>query len=202
MKNKRLFTLLLFMILILIMNGCTKKQKEPHEVVDYLKNLSTYQCKVEIDTKNDREELKYSLKQYCDSSIGYRVEIGDDKVQIHRNNKVYVKDLKNNKKFELEEEFNELYSISFVGEYIKLLYTNDSVDYIIKEIEGKKYQLIQLLLPGNNRNLYKAVMYVDLKAYTPEKIVIYDNKEKERVIILYSDFVINDKIDKSLFNVE
>lgn len=204
MKNKKsLFLLFLIIFSLLGFNACKKRYKYPEDVVDYLKSLKTYESNVQMYIKNDKQELKYEMKQYCDASIGYRLEIGKDRVQVHKDNKIYVTDNKNNSKYELESDFDELYRISFIGEYIKLLYTNDEVKFTVENMDGNEYELIETFLPGMNRNLNRAVMYIDLKnMYTPVKILIYDEKDEERVNITYTNFKRDIAIDKELFKVD
>ena len=174
---------------------------KPHEVIDYLRNIKSYQCKVNITTTNDRQQLKYEFTQFCDKVMGYRLELGSDRVQIYTEGKIYVNDLKNSAKYVLDSDFDQVRTISFIGEYIKLLYTNDKINYSKQNLEGKDYQLVDLLLPGTNRNLYKAVMYIDLKAYAPYKIIVFDNKGRERMLIEYIDFKANVELNKELFKV-
>lgn len=204
MRNKKL--LILFITFLLMManlcSGCRRREKQPGEVIDYLKQLKTYSCKVEITIKNDRQEIKYDCKQYFDRNQGYRIEIGDDRIQIHKDNKIYVNDKKNSSKYTLDGDFDRVYSLSFIGNYIKLLYTEDKIKYDKKSEEGIDYQTVELLMTGNNRNMYKAVLYINAKTYKPEKLMVYDYKGNETVRMIYSDFKSNEEIDKNLFNVD
>ncbi|NLZ48574.1 MAG: hypothetical protein GX895_07265, partial [Clostridiales bacterium] len=83
-----------------------------------------------------------------------------------------------------------------------LIYINEDTKYYIEEGDGKRYQLIELTIPANNRNIDKAVLYVDTKSLVPSKILIYDSNNRKRVEITYSDFKANVKLDKKLFSFE
>jgi outer membrane lipoprotein-sorting protein len=204
MRNKGLFLLLLFVMIFnaISFSACKKKTKEPEEIIDYLKNLKSYECRVDMYVKNDRQELKYEMKQYCDASMGYRLEIGNGRVQIYKDGKIHVDDVKNNAKYELDENFDEVFKISFVGEYIKLLYYSSDIKFSELAVDKDKYVLLELGLPGTNRNMEKAVMYIDTKSYYPSKVLIYNNKDKETVNITYRDFKADLDIDKKLFFVD
>jgi outer membrane lipoprotein-sorting protein len=202
MKRKRPLLLVLIIFLCLFEgSSCKRRNQSVDEVITYLKGLKTYESNVEIYIRNDKQELKYEIKQYCDASIGYRLDISEDRVQIYKENHIYVTDKKNNAKYQLSSEFDELYKVSFVGEYIKLLYTNDEVKYKIENIDGIEYQLIETILPGNNKSISKAVMYMDIDKCVPNKILIYDDKGKERVNIIYKNFKTNVNISNDLFKV-
>ncbi len=92
--------------------------------------------------------------------------------------------------------------MSLIEEYIALLYTNENIKYSYKNIQGQKYQLIELFIPGNNRNMSKAVLYVNIKTKIPSKIYIFDSKNQERVEVVYKDFKPNIQVNKDLFSVK
>lgn len=204
MRNKGLFLLLLFVMVFnaLSFSGCKKRSKEPDEIIDYLKNLKSYECKVDMYVKNDKQELKYDLKQFCDASMGYRLEIGSDRVYIYKNGKIHVTDIKNNAKYELDENFDEVFKISFVGEYIKHLYYSSSIKFSELKVDNDKYILLEMALPGTNKNMRKAVLYIDSRSYYPSKLLVYNDRDKETINITYREFKANVSIDKKLFSVE
>lgn len=204
MKNRRSLILLsLIMLMFSVLSwGCKKRTKDVNEVLDNLKSLNSYSAKVNIKIKNDRQELLYECKQFYDKIQGYRLEIGSERVQIYKENKIYVKDNVNGAKYTLEEDFDQTYSLGFIGKYIGLLYTNESIKYSNKETEGNSYQVIELLLPGNNRNMKRADMYINVKAYLPEKIIVYDSKDNERILITYSEMIVNEVMNNELFKVD
>jgi outer membrane lipoprotein-sorting protein len=82
-----------------------------------------------------------------------------------------------------------------------MLYTNEEIRYDFKEIEGKKYQLIELIIPGGSKETSKAVMYVDVKTFHPQWIFVYDEKENERIKITFKNFQANPEIKPELFKV-
>jgi len=82
------------------------------------------------------------------------------------------------------------------------LYTNEEIKYAFKEIEGKKYQLIELIIPGGSIETSKAVMYVNINTYLPEWLFVYDEKDRERIKITYKNFQANPEINMDLFKVE
>lgn len=203
MKNKKILLLLLIGLLLMsvALSGCNKKDLSPDEAIQYLMSIKRYYCKVDITTKNDKQNLNYECRQFFDSSLGYRLEVGNDRVQIYKGDKIYVTDLKNNNRYTLDKDFDSVFTLSFISEYIKLLYTNESIKYSMKNIDGTDYELVDLIIPSGNKNLYKAVMYINIKKYSPEKIIVYDDEEREKVIMTYSDFDVDGDMKGELFNV-
>lgn len=200
---KRKVPIILFSTLILFCSvffqGCKAKQADPNEVTDFLKDLDSYSANISIQIKNDKQETNYDCNEFYRKDIGYRLEINKDRVMIYKSDKIYINDIKNNTKYTAKEDFDNLYRLSFIGEYIRLLYTEEEVKYSYKTINGREFLLIKLIIPGGSREINNAVMYVDNKSFKPEKLIIFDDKGKERVLVEYKKIVLDEDINKDLF---
>ncbi|MCY6957539.1 germination lipoprotein GerS-related protein [Clostridium brassicae] len=199
MKKKLLllFTICLFVAFCLY--GCGKKEVDPNRVVKSLKNLDSYTCDVDINIKNTRQDIKFECKQCYDKRYGGRLDINSDRRFIYRKNDILVNDLKNDKEYVVDRKFDSVYKLSFIKEYINLLYTNEEIKYSTQTIEDKGYQLIHLIIPGNNRNINKAIMYVNIENNLPERTTICDVKGNEVISFVYKNFTINPKLEKEIF---
>ncbi|MCY6371283.1 germination lipoprotein GerS-related protein [Clostridium ganghwense] len=192
-----LFTISLLMVLNLC--GCSKKQNDPSKVVQFLKELNSYTCDLDIHIKNSKQERKVECKQFYDEKFGHRLDIGDGRILIYKENDILVSDLNNNEDYTLDKNFDSVYKLSFLQEYIGLLYTNEEIRYSTQTICDKEYQLIHLMIPGNNRNISKAIMYVNLENKLPERTVICDIKGHEVISFGYRNFIPNPKLEKDIF---
>ncbi|MDP4088996.1 MAG: germination lipoprotein GerS-related protein [Bacillota bacterium] len=198
---KKIFTIALVLLSVIAL-GCGRKQKSEREVLEYLKNIQSYKCKATINILNNKQAIQYKCTAFYDEKLGARLEIGEDRIFIYKDNWIHVSDKASGRKYSIEESFDNLYYLAFVNKYIKLMYTNEDTKYYVQEESGRKYQLIELTIPDNNINMAKAVLYVDAKTLVPGKIMIYDNKDKERIRINYSEFAANEKLDSNLFNFQ
>jgi len=203
MKKNSLILLFIFLSFQLIfLSGCRKKNIDPNSTTLYLKELSSYSCKVDIKIKNTKDTYTYSTNQIYSKEIGTRVELGEDRVYIYLEDKVYVTDLKNKLKYVMDKNVDGIYRLSIIEEYVNLLYTNENIKYKLKNLDGEEFQTIELIIPGNNRNMSKAILYVNMKTKLPYKLYIYDSKGQERAEISYNEFKPNAEIDKGLFEVK
>lgn len=191
----------ILVVSIIFAAGCRQRNKDVIDVIDYIKEIDTYSCMFEITLKNDKQVINYSGKQLYDKKLGYRMELGKDRVFVYKGEKVYVSDLQNGGKYTMDKDPQSFFNLSFVSEYIKLLYTNEEIKSNYKAMDGKNYQLIELTIPGGVRELNKAVLYVDVHDCLPEKLIIYDVKGNEKVLVNYLEFAPNIKVDSQLFNV-
>ncbi|KEI06902.1 hypothetical protein IRP63_11590 [Clostridium botulinum] len=202
MKKKIiLFALGILVILggILIFKNKGNKEINPNDAIDYLKNLNSYSCDVSVHIKNSKQEIEKNCKQFYNKKFGHRLDIDDKRILLYKENDITVRDLNNNKQYKIDKNFDDVYKLSFIEEYIGLLYTNQDIESSFKTIKDREYQLINLTIPGNNRNINKAILYVNLENNNPEKIAIYDIKGKEMLSFLYKNFIPNAEIAEEVF---
>lgn len=203
MKKSSFVLLFIFLSFGLIFfSGCRKKIIDPNITTMYLKELSSYSCEADIKIKNNKDTYTYSINQIYSKEVGTRIEVGKDRVYIYLDDKIYVTDLKNNLKYLMDKNVDGIYRLSIIQEYVNLLYTNENIKYNYKNVDGQEYQTIELIIPGNNRNISNAILYVNMKTKLPHKLYIYDSKGVERVEIVYNEFKPNIEINKGLFEVK
>ncbi|KOA95150.1 germination lipoprotein GerS-related protein [Clostridium botulinum] len=200
-KRIMLFALGILIILggILIFRNKGNKEINPNDAIDYLKNLNSYSCDVSVHIKNSKQEIEKNCKQFYNKKFGHRLDIDDKRILLYKENDITVRDLNNNKQYKIDKNFDDVYKLSFIEEYIGLLYTNQDIESSFKTIKDREYQLINLTIPGNNRNINKAILYVNLENNNPEKIAIYDIKGKEMLSFLYKNFIPNAEIAEEVF---
>ncbi|WP_127836631.1 germination lipoprotein GerS-related protein [Clostridium prolinivorans] len=202
MRKKILILFSLMLIFPIVFGSCIKKNKSPEEVVNFLKDLNTYTSDFKMEIKNDKQVITYEGKHYYDKNLGHVMKLGEDKIFVYKEDKIYANDIKNNVKYTVDKEFDEGFIYTFIEKYIELLYTNEEIKYDFKEIDGKKYQIIKLIIPTSNKEIDNAQMYVNLENYIPEYIFIYDEKNNEKIKVTYKNFEVNPKLNKNLFQTE
>lgn len=200
MKRKLLILSIMSFILFIFLSGCNKNVKDTEKVIDYLKNLDSYSCNINMKIQNDKQVINYSGKQFYDKNYGYRFELDKNRVLIYKENKIYVKDLQNGLSYDTDKDFDSVFKLSFIGEYIGLIYTSEKVQNSFKNINNEEYQIIRLDIPGNNKNISRADLYVGLKDNFPKYLIVYDNKDREKINVEYSNFKFNPELQKELFD--
>lgn len=197
---KKLILIITICLLCIELSGCTIFGKRTKDALGYLKSLKTYQCSMDITVKNDKQNLNYTAKQFYSKKFGYRFDFDNDRKIFYNNDKLYVSDMINGQRYVLDNDFGYIYKVSFIGEFIKLMYTNESIDQTYKTLNGVEYEIFTTDVPSNNRNISKAVLYVDVKTKLPVVVVLYDDNGKDKITIKYKDFKPNVELEKSIFN--
>lgn len=197
--------ILLFIGFLLFVTSCkTQKIENSEQAFDYVKSLKNYIADIKVTFKNDRSEESVFLKQYSSSNNSYRLDLEGERSYIYKDDKIYVKDIKNNTEYFVEEEFDEVYKYCFLNEYIKLIYSMDQVGYFkesyVENEEEIKFFGAKVNLPTNNLNISYATLYLDGSRYIPLKLEIFDSKGNRRVLIEYLTFDVLDEIDSNVFD--
>ena len=201
MKKK----LLLFLIFLLVLSStiltaCNKKLKNTNDILAYLKNMESYTAEMSMDVKNDKQTINYKARQSYLRGGGYKLELNNSRVFIFKtDDNIYISDKNNGTKYVQSKEFDEVLKLCFIGEYIGLLYTNEEIKYEMQKINDIEYSVINLFIPGGNKNINNALLYVNCKSMLPERLIIYDVKGKEKINITYTNFLSNVKIEPSEF---
>lgn len=202
MKKKLLILSIMSLILFIFLSGCNKSVKNTEKAIDYLKNLDSYSCEMNIKIQNDKQVINYSGKQFYDKKYGYRFELDENRILIYKENKIFVKDLQNGLSYDTDKDFDSVFKLCFIGEYIGLIYTNEKIENSFKNINNEEYQIIHLDIPGNNKNISKSDLYVNVRDDIPKYLIVYDNKGREKINVEYSNFKSNPELQKELFDVK
>lgn len=201
MKKKLLiFSTLLILLCLLLVTSCNKKPKDTNDIITFLKNIESYTTEMSMDVKNERQTINYKATQSYLRGGGYKLELNGDRVFIYKtDDNIYVSDKKSGTKYIQSKDFDEVFKLCFIGEYIGLLYTNEEIKYAIENNNGIEYTVIDLFIPGSNKNINNALLYVNSKSMIPEKMIIYDIKGKEKLHITYTNFLPNAKVESTEF---
>ncbi|MBU3213611.1 hypothetical protein LL033_12485 [Clostridium estertheticum] len=201
-KVSLLFLSLLFVLTSVLFTSCDKTPKDTNDITTFLKNMDSYTTNMNMDIKNDKQTINYKVKQSYLKGGGYKLELNKNRVFIYKSDdKIYINDKNNGRSYVQSKSFDEVLKLSFIGEYIGLLYTNEEIKYVTKKVNNIEYTVIDLFIPGNNKNINNALLYVNNKSMLPEKMIIYDTSGKEKINITYTNFIANLKIEPKEFNV-
>jgi outer membrane lipoprotein-sorting protein len=199
MKKRVIFSLLgVFTAFVLLVVGAMvftiiSKPKDANDVLSFLKDIKQYKSDVSIEVVNDIQTLLYKGQQTYKKDLGYKLDLGQGRTFIFKGDEVVVIDKENQRDYKVDKTFDEVFKYSFIGEYIGLIYTNEDLNFKKESINEEEFLLIELLIPGSNRNLSKGVLYVSTKDSLPKKLLIYDNKDRERIRVTYENFDCNEK---------
>lgn len=199
MKKKLFYALFIIGICLTIAVALLIKGRaetlDEYNAIDSLSEIKAYKSNLTIEVINDRETNKYEGFQTYKKDIGYKLDLKDKRSFTFKGDEILVKDKENIKEYTLDKGFDEVFKYGFIGEYIGLIYTNEELEFETETINNSEYFVITTLIPGSNNNICQGSLYYDIKNNIPKKIIIYDNKGRERIIYTYENFNWTDKVE-------
>lgn len=202
MKNKKIIFLIITIIAILILAITFSKSMSKilkvgntmtsQEVVDYILNIDSYETKVSVEVKSNKNSNKYILKQQYVSPNTFTQEVEEPSnisgVKIIRNGdnvKLENTTLNLSKLFENYNYIadNCLDLTSFIEDYKN---SNES------NFEEKNEQII-MKTKSKNDNKYRQYkkLYIDKQTHNPIKMEIEDYNRNALVYISYNEVKLN-----------
>ena len=200
--KKKYYLILLFIIFIIsvgfifyknsIKNLKIGNNKNSQEIVDYILNLSSYEAEVTVNITSNKNSNKYILKQKYQKDKEHIQEV------IEPSNIAGVKIINDEKNLKIENSNLNLNEI--IENYTNLENNNLDLSMFIDEYKNsnesnyeEKDDEIIMKVKNDKENIYvkEKILYINKKTYKPVKLEIKDNKQKERIYILYNEVEIN-----------
>ena len=200
--KKKYYLILLFIIFIIsvgfifyknsIKNLKIGNNKNSQEIVDYILNLSSYEAEVTVNITSNKNSNKYILKQKYQKDKEHIQEV------IEPSNIAGVKIINDGKNLKIENSNLNLNEI--IENYTNLENNNLDLSMFIDEYKNsnesnyeEKDDEIIMKVKNDKENIYvkEKILYINKKTYKPVKLELKDNKQKERIYILYNEVEIN-----------
>ena len=186
-----IFIIIFFLIFFLKNNYKNIKvgNNSIEEVEEYILNISSYEAKLELTVKSNKNTNRYIILQTYnkpdktkqvvlepENIAGLEIEY-DGQNLILRNTKLNIEKVYENYKY-LTDNFFTLETFIKEYEQLKNNKTNlyEESENIIMEVEVNK-----------NKYVYKKTLYIDKNSLEPTKLMIQDINEENIVYILYNE---------------
>lgn len=200
MKNKLKFLIPILVIIPLIVMFFIIQFRSKYflsndKIIEHVICADKYSSKAKFIIKNSVREYEEDTQIYYDKNLGMRIEFGEQRVKIYKDGHVIMSD--NGEQYEIDENFDIVYPLAFSGSLLK-----NKINYIK---EGKEewgdieYVEVNIDLPGKNKHINNATIYIDKVKKTPIVTKVYDQKGMEKIVIVYYDFKYLKEMDDYLF---
>lgn len=196
-KIALLFIIPFISILIIVMfRGVVLPTNE--EILSQLKDINSYETKVEYIIKNDKGEERENTTQYYLKNNGVRVDFNDELTKIYKDNGICVKDNILKSEYNIDNNMDILHSLAFVNKILSYPVINGTLKEGQEEWGERIYIQMDVELFLDNEHLNTARVFIDKKEKTPIGIIVYDKDGNDSVRIIYEDFREVKNIDKDL----
>ncbi|QAA35004.1 germination lipoprotein GerS-related protein [Clostridium manihotivorum] len=204
MKRNRLLLILLFLIIAAVSIFAAYQRFfniTPEEILDEIKEIDAYSTDVSYTAISSRGEVKYDSTQWYDKTQGTKVEFKDGRINLYKENKIYIKDINSNRQYEMDKDSDQFYKLAFMDEIRKYIVLDNEIKYYYKDINGIRYLMVEFSMLNGNKNMDKQLLVIDSEKRVPKELIIYDKKGSERGKIVYSNFKKLKNVDKKLFEI-
>lgn len=203
LKNKKMLILaIIFFIIIMIIifiyfiffkNNMAKSFKignntSSQEIVDYILNIKAYETVVDVETKSNKNENKYAIKQ------NYNGENENSQEILEPANIQGVKIIRNEKTLKLENTNLKLTSIFENYDYLaqNCLDLSSFIEEYKNDVNSKwEEKNGQIIMKTNVSKNMKKELYISKENGKPVKMNIEDTNKKTAIYILYREVNVN-----------
>lgn len=167
------------------------------DIVNELKNIKYYSSKVHYVFKNSKSLFEENTIQYFNNDKGSRIEFLDEcnRIKVYKGGEIKVEG-NGDEDYTLDKNIDTIYPLAFMQNIL----SNPQVGNIeeVKEEWGQGIYLKVNLDYNINKHLNKAEFYIDKSKRVPALLKVFDDNDKERIVITYTDFkkekVLNDDL--------
>ncbi|MBQ6820667.1 MAG: hypothetical protein IJO26_05170 [Clostridium sp.] len=201
MKKKLLLILLVsipvIIITIVILFRLTAEPTN-EEIIQSLKDINSYTTEVEFTFKNDRGEEKQEAIQYYKKDVAGKINFGEDRSKIYKDDSILVRDNISNKEYTIDKSLDDVYSLSFINNLLSNSINSASIEEGQEEWGEIEYIAFTSDLFLENDNLNSIRIFINKQEEEPIGAIIYDKNEDERVRIVYNNFEKLKNLDEEL----
>ncbi|MBU5315867.1 hypothetical protein KQI30_06260 [Clostridium bornimense] len=201
-KKLAVISLIVVGVLIVLLFYLIRSRTIIMDEEDYLtklKELNKYSTDITMTFKNDRVTDVYKGKLVFSREKGYILELDNGRRMIFNSDEIKIKDSITGDEYVRKTENDKIHKFIFLEEYIKLLYTDQKLNFTMQQENETEYLIIHLKINEENDNMKTASLWVDKGKVEPKKIVVYNKDNKESISIEYRNFDKNYNDEETVF---
>jgi outer membrane lipoprotein-sorting protein len=186
----------------------TKSTQSAYENIQKsLIEMESYVSKASVEYISNKNTNTYETIQHAKTNGKYRIEILSPStvagnITMSDGTNIYQYNPNISGKISTTTKENQERSEIFITNFLKNYLTSQEVSVSVGNFGEGQCTILEAILPGNHAYLAKQKLWVDNKTYKPVKLVIYDQDDSERIVVTYTDFEYNVKLDDNLFIIK
>ncbi len=198
---------LLFLLTLIMLTACSGKSEKYPTIQEKLTQMTSYRTKAELSYISNKGTTSYNTIISAKSDGKYRIDITspqdyagnvlmyDGKLVWHYN--PHLADNKISANPPDKASRREIILFSFLENYAKSMETTVTTS----KNEGSLSTVLEAELPGESPILAREKLYINNEEMLPEKLVIYDSENNERIVVKFDNFEYNQKLEDNIFNI-
>lgn len=208
MYRRIIYLVIIVCVVCTVLAGCRGDNLERsfNKACQKLLKLEAYTCYVAMSVTNNRSTMEYKLKHSYMSPDKYRIEVLEPEglkgqVTIHSSKGTYIYHPGINQHLITENFSDSAEHEAFVGSFISHIRSKEKLKVSKETVESKVYYILEFEVPKPNGYMNTEKMWIDAGETVPVKAEIYDKAGKITVLVNYTNFVYNPKLDVRDFEI-
>lgn len=201
--------LLLFLMLFLLpLTACQGSKNQYPTIQDKLMAMTSYQADCTIIYISNKGQREYTITQLASNDGRYRIEtklpeeyknniiVYDGKMVWHYNPNLKDNKISINPPDKMARR--EIILFSFIENYVK----SKDTDVTTAKLDESLCTVLEAKIPGDNSFMSTEKLWIDNETKTPQKLIIFDKDNKERIVAEFSNFVYNCNLKDKDFSIQ
>lgn len=190
---------------LIVFSGCSLKGAKSFEKTSKrLMELNSYTCNVTMRIANNKSTMEYKLKHYYKKPDKYKIEVLEPKelegqITVYNGKQAFIYHPKINQFLATENFTGSVQHNAFIGSFLHYLNSLEKLKVRNQNIDKKDYFVLEFDISGRNQYMCLQKIWIDTVAGVPVKSEIYDKDGNVTAELLYSDFVLNVKLQDKDF---
>lgn len=200
----------IFILLAFLLVGCSKGEADGDDyatIQEKIINMESYSSNGNVKYISNKGETTYEIKQSVRKDGKYIIETTSPEevagnIILFDGNIVWQYNPRLDSKISVGDkdklERKEISIFSFLENHLK----SKDIAMQTSTVDNEIYTILEAKIPSQNKYFSTEKLWINNKTKVPEKLIIYDVEEKERVVLTFENFEYNPKLSDDIFNVE
>lgn len=199
----------MFILLPFLLSACSSNISgdEYATIQEKIMNMESYSSEANLKYISNKGETTYDIKQSVRKDGKYIIETTNPQsvagnIILFDGNIVWQYNPKLDSKISVGDkdklERKEISIFSFLENHVK----SKDVAVATSTEEDEVYTILEAKIPSGNKYFSTEKLWINNKTKVPEKLIIFDTEQKERVVLTFNSFEYNPQLADELFNIE
>ncbi len=205
MKYWRIVIVIAIMV---IMTACTQSTNEKayYKIQKKFNTIESYQCIAKIKGSNGETTREYIFQQTFKSPNLYRLEgispqIIKGNLIIYNGRTAWFRQASINQVYKIDNFNQSQEQIMFIGYFLQNHINSKLPRDQVNWQNSSQDIVLEAIIPGGNPYFAYQRLWINKKTKKPEKLYIYDERDRVVFKIFYQAFEYNLQLDDDIFNL-
>lgn len=205
---KKFMVILSGVLLAGALAACGKKDDatDLEKIQESLISMESFSCVADVTQQSNKGEKVYAMKQDAKISGEYRIEaLSPEKiagtVTIFNGTAAFQHNPRVAGSLKIDLPVSQLRNEILLTSFVKNYLNSEEVAVETSKTDGAVSTVLEAVIPGTNPYMVKEKVWFSNETHLPERLVIYDDQDAERIVVSYREIEYNKELGDELFTI-